>query len=639
MKHAGAQSAQIDCADPVKPEAMDFGDSHRNQIDAYAQAERVFLRGSQLPPRWRGRQRFVILEVGFGMGCNFLATWDAWQSDPARCERLHYLVIAKHPPSLGDLMRAHATAPLPGLSSQLVAAWPPLTQNLHRVSFEQGRVELLLAFGDLSGWLRELVARVDAFHLDGLAAPHSPDMWSPDFFRALPRLAAPDATATTWSVERWVQDGLARHGFVVAAGAGAQPRQEMTVARFAPRHQPPTPAAVQAAMPEVRDALIIGAGLAGAATASALAAQGWVCSVLDGAATPAAGASGNPAGLFGGSLQRHDGSHARFIRAAALAAQAVYRPLMDAGHIAGNAQGMLRLLDDAAPMRDLLEGLQMPASHARLISPTASRELAGLPNLPSALQFEGGGWLAPVQLVRFWLNRPGVSFVGASPVASLRFEAQQWVARDADGHVLAAAAVAVIANASAAARLAPAALWRLSDSRGQITLVPGSTPALAAPRLPLANDGYALTLGDGDVLCGATSSPDDLEPALRDVDHRQNLRTLARLTGRMPELPLEHLGGRVSWRCRSVDRLPIVGAVPVGVAQLPAGRRVVHARDVARQPGLFVLTALGARGITYAPLCAQVLAAWVTGAPQPLQASLLNAIDAARFVARAARRP
>ena len=35
--------------------------------------------GNGLPGRWAGRDRFVVLETGFGLGLNFLATWRAWR--------------------------------------------------------------------------------------------------------------------------------------------------------------------------------------------------------------------------------------------------------------------------------------------------------------------------------------------------------------------------------------------------------------------------------------------------------------------------------------------------------------------------------------------------------------------------------
>jgi tRNA 5-methylaminomethyl-2-thiouridine biosynthesis bifunctional protein len=59
---------------------------------------------------------------------------------------------------------------------------------------------------------------------------------------------------------------------------------------------------------------------------------------------------------------------------------------------------------------------------------------------------------------------------------------------------------------------------------------------------------------------------------------------------------------------------------------------------LARSPGLFVLTGLGSRGLTTAPLAAEVLAAWVTGAPMPVDARLRDALDPARWRRRAARR-
>ncbi|NWG73770.1 MAG: hypothetical protein HXY24_04055, partial [Rubrivivax sp.] len=47
--------------------------------------------------------------------------------------------------------------------------------------------------------------------------------------------------------------------------------------------------------------------------------------------------------------------------------------------------------------------------------------------------------------------------------------------------------------------------------------------------------------------------------------------------------------------------------------------------------GLFVCTAFGSRGITWAPLAGALLAAWATGEPFPLEARLVDALDPARF--------
>ena len=75
--------------------------------EAWAQAQRVFVRGNGLPGRWQHSQRFVILETGFGLGNPFLATWAAWRADPDRCDRLVFISIEKHPVLRPDLARAH----------------------------------------------------------------------------------------------------------------------------------------------------------------------------------------------------------------------------------------------------------------------------------------------------------------------------------------------------------------------------------------------------------------------------------------------------------------------------------------------------------------------------------------------------
>src|ERR1019366_4351810 len=127
--------------------------------------------------------------------------------------RLRFISIEKHPLHVADLRRALVGTSQPELAADLCDAWPPLTPDLHVLAFEGGRVELLLVLGDATGRLREIVASVDAFYLDGFAPARNPQMWEPGIFKALSRLAAPGATAATWSAARPVRDGLQQAGF------------------------------------------------------------------------------------------------------------------------------------------------------------------------------------------------------------------------------------------------------------------------------------------------------------------------------------------------------------------------------------------------------------------------------------------
>ena len=112
------------------PYAPAFGDVYHPRAGAFTQARHVFLAGNGLPQRWRGRQRFVVLETGFGLGNNFLATWQAWRDDPQRPERLVFVSVEKHPLHADDLARAHAGSEVPQLAQALCTAWPPLAPDL-----------------------------------------------------------------------------------------------------------------------------------------------------------------------------------------------------------------------------------------------------------------------------------------------------------------------------------------------------------------------------------------------------------------------------------------------------------------------------------------------------------------------------
>lgn len=625
------------------PRSPAFDDRYHPRAGAWAQARHVFLGGNQLPARWAGRDRFVIVETGFGLGHNFLATWGAWRADGHRPGRLWFVSIEKHPLSRADLQAVHADSPEPALSRALVAAWPPLVANWHNLAFEGGRVMLLLAFGDVADAVPGLVVQADALFLDGFAPARNPQMWEARMLKALAHRCAPGASAATWSVARTTVEGLQSAGFTVDRAPGLASRPAMTVARFGQRYTPRQPAArppLPARARHERRCAIVGAGLAGAATAWALARDGWQCTVFDRHAMPAAEASGNAGGLFHGVVHAGDGLHARAFRAAALEAERTYRPLVADGTVPGQVQGLLRTETalDAPAMRALLDRLGLPPDYVQALDADAASARAGHRLRGPAWWYPGGGWLDPAALVRHWLGAPGVHFAGRHDIADVRAEGDGWQLLDPAGRIVADVPVVVLAHGRAAAAQVPGTQGHLQWQRGQVTLLPAQTAGWQAPRVPLGGAGYALTLADGRVLCGATTSPDDDDPRVRNADHAHNLERLGRLGLRDHAQPAGStalppgLQGRVGWRLGTADRLPLVGAVPVGGS---TATRVAHA---VRRPGLYACTGFGGRGITWAALAGQLAAAWVTRCPFPLEAALVDALDPARFMVRARQR-
>ena len=158
----------LDDGTPASPR---FEDRYRSSHEqGRAQAEQVFLAGCDLPAAWRGQRQWRILENGFGLGLNFLVSWQAWRHDAQRPDLLHYLATEAFPVSPQDLLRACQAHPdLIPLASLLADQFAGLLPGVHRLNFEDGRVLLTLLIGPAERMLRTLDGRFDSIYLDGFA--------------------------------------------------------------------------------------------------------------------------------------------------------------------------------------------------------------------------------------------------------------------------------------------------------------------------------------------------------------------------------------------------------------------------------------------------------------------------------------
>ena len=220
--------AQLSFEPDGTPCSARYNDVYHTRAGGPEQARHVFLAGNDLPSKWQNRPHFTILETGFGLGLNFLATWATWRDDPQRCRELRFLSVEKHPVSLADLARAHAAWPeFAESAEQLRRHWPPLEAGTHRIELAEGQLILDLVFGDALEALSKLQEQADAFYLDGFAPDKNPELWSPALFKTLAKLAVPGATLATWSVAGHVQRGLNAAGFVTEKRPGFAGKRQM----------------------------------------------------------------------------------------------------------------------------------------------------------------------------------------------------------------------------------------------------------------------------------------------------------------------------------------------------------------------------------------------------------------------------
>jgi tRNA 5-methylaminomethyl-2-thiouridine biosynthesis bifunctional protein len=625
----------------------------------------------------------VILDAGFGRGERFLALWEEWRQAPRRAP-LHYLALTPQLPSPPD------AAP-----EQLRALWPLAVPGWHRVLLDEGRVTLDLIVAPLEDALAQIEARVDAFYLPADATAFK------GLARALAKLAAQDAQLIAPAPDEALVWALHAAGFVgasmPAAASDAAATADTTApdlhARYSSRKpQPPAP-------PEpVRRAIVIGAGVAGAAACQRLCASGWEVTLIERHAEPGQEASGNRAGIFMPLLSKDDNIPTRLSRAAYLFALREWQRLGGVGRaFDGAACGVLQLARDASHaqvQREVVEAWRYPTEYVRWLDADGAGSLMGAATPHGGWLFEQGGWARPASLCQAMLDACGARLTrrfssealtltrvagpaGRPELAQAMQAAEsrrvadparaaapaqpaqpadsadsaddgEWQVHAAGGTLLAQAPTVIIANGTGARTLAQSADLPLQALRGQVTHLaldaePEDAAAAGVPNLSLVvcREAYVTPPSDGIVSAGATYDNDD-DPELRAASQQENLARLADIMGgsnasaeaMAARLARAPLAGRVGFRCAAPDRLPLAGALP----HYAAAGRLERLRDVPRHPGLYGLLGYASRGLIWAPLMAELLVSQLEHRPPPLEASLAAALDPGRFLLKQRRR-
>ena len=587
------------------PFSSEFGDIYHSADGGLAQARHVFLGGNALPRRWQDRESFVVVETGFGLGLNFLVTWQAWRDDPRRSRRLHFVSVEQRPFGAEDLAAGLAGFPeLAPLAKALVAKWPGPIAGFHRVEFAPERVTLTLLIGDARDLLPQLVARGDAFFLDGFAPSRNPQIWSPEVVRELARIAAPGATLATWTVAGGVRAALSDAGFALEKRTGFGGKREMLVGTREGKSEDRANSS---------QAVVVGAGLAGSLVAERLASRGWQVDLVD-ARTEA---SASAVGAMRPVANLRDAVNAQVSRSAFLHALQLYLDLEACGYpLQWDRCGVLQLArseEEAARFDAIVRSQGWPAEMLQAVDVAQARELAQWPVANGAWWFPNGSLVSPRSLAQAALERAGTQVrreLGRA-VSRVDREGAFWRALDADNRVIAQAPTLVLANAADVARLMPDARLRLSTVRGQVTYVPAS-PQRQVPRI-VSGNGYVAPLPDGGHAIGATYQHDDFDPSVRAQDQRENLeRAESLLPGFTRGLAAAALGGWTGFRTTVTDRLPIFGETMI--------------------PGVCIAGGLGSRGLLWAPLGAELLASQLAGEPLPLSRDHAGSISPRRFL-------
>ena len=638
-----------------KPFSESFCDIYFSQHDGMAETQHVFIEGNRLTERFTkaSNTSFIIAETGFGTGSNLLTTLTFLSKlNPAQPSQLHFISTELYPLSRKDLQKSFELLPeLKHFSDQLLSQYPPVVKGMHRFIFDHGRFYLTLCIGDAATSFRQIDNSIDAWFLDGFAPSQNPEMWSTELFSEIGRLSCADkpSTLATFTSAGFVRRGLSDVGFEMRKAKGFGKKREMLTGTFST--PPPTPDySVQPwfNLPKNQKpntAIVIGAGLAGCATAEALARRGIKVSLLEKNNDICQEASGNRQGALYTKLPIQPTLSGEFHLCGleySLRLLEMYQCLD--GSIAEQC-GLLQLATqpkEVERQKATVESGFYDAETVRLLSAEEASDIAGSLIKHPALWFPRAGWAYPKGVCDALIQSPFIDLKTHCHIIEIKqLSSGEWQVTDSKGSIYKASTL-VVASASEAASFQPFKHLPLKNIRGQVSIAPEPN-AMPTLKTVVCGDGYISPAKEGLYSFGATFDLRDPETGIRPSDHTKNL---AMLSAALPDLANQLTTpdtwqGKVGFRCTTPDYLPIVGPAPQADAYMQRYAKLADDKnwkfenmEPPLHSNLYINTGHGSKGLITAPLASEYLASLISGEPLPISRNIVNALHPARFLVK-----
>ncbi|OUD15439.1 bifunctional tRNA (5-methylaminomethyl-2-thiouridine)(34)-methyltransferase MnmD/FAD-dependent 5-carboxymethylaminomethyl-2-thiouridine(34) oxidoreductase MnmC [Thioflexithrix psekupsensis] len=649
------------------PYSSQFKDIYFSTENGVAESEYVFLQANDLPNIFLNsseQKTFVIGEIGFGSGLNFLLTWQRCVSllPENSHQQLCYIAFELHPFLPDDMRRAIAAWPsLKEYGEQLLSVYPPLVEGCHTLRLGR-HLTLQLYFGEafqlLSTWPESQQGTVDVWFLDGFAPARNPELWQIDLLQHISRFSRPNARFSTFTAASWVRKNLQTAGFVVEKIAGFGRKREMLRGYLShstqkmPKNQLTPPwwrvPLWDLSNTEARHVAILGAGLAGCACAYRLSQQGWQCTLIDQADSLASAASGNRQGAFYPLLTRQwqDAATQFYVSAFLYLINWLHQSQEEQGAFAHARCGVAQLATDSKTwerFQAILEALPLPDTVLKGLSAAEITALSGIHLDYPALFFPQGGWLSPRQWADYLWKKSctyttdNQVILGQKIVKLARIN-EKWHLFDENQHCVTQASVVILANAYDVSHFFPH--LPVTAVRGQVSYPKATKRSLSLQQV-LCHSGYVTPAWDGAHSVGASYQLDSTELVVSPADNIANAYALATAIPHFAAEVMidENTPARASLRCASRDHLPLIGFLPDETAFMRDYAEMAKGHRYSAYPeltgtGLYVSVAHGSRGIVSTPLAAEIICAQLCGYPLPISEAVMRAIAPQRFWVR-----
>lgn len=654
--------AQVHFNEQGTPVADNFDDVYFSNDSGIDETQHVFVDGNDLLARWAQHTRavFVIGETGFGTGLNCLVAIDLFnqfraQHPDSPLTRLHIVSTEKFPLAFTDWQQAvDAFSSLSTVVEQIAPHYPLPLAGCHRITLPQSNTTLDIWIGDIHEtmptWHCPNDGLVDAWFLDGFAPSKNPEMWTDALFSQLARLSKPDATFATFTAAGVVKRGLKEAGFEIKKRNGFGRKRDMLtgwVASPATQRDPaPCYYRYRKTLSPDASVAVVGGGLAGASLALALVQKGLSVSLYT-KGQLADSASGNPQGGFYPQLHA-EASHASQIQAHSyLFARQQYDQLLQTGHsFAHQWCGVLQLAfnDSTAKRHDKMISAQLwPHLLMQGMHKDEVEEKAGIPLPYPGIYFPHGGWISPPELVQAM-----VAYVQSSGKLTLYTDYHlthyqdnsSSVALHFDNNEVVHHEHLILAPGYHSVEQAFMQDLPIRAVRGQVEQIEASPPYDKLATV-LCHKGYMTPQHQGSMALGSTYVKQDLSLEVRSQETQMNLATHQNAIPNADWVNHIQTRGqaRASVRLSTPDHQPHAGNYTCAQTQYELFEHLHKTGKLGHTQApdygnVSVLTGLGSRGLTTAPMMAEIVASQLTGHPLPMPNALLQALSPNRHIVR-----
>ena len=625
-----------------------YSSNESEDIPGENEFQHVFFKHNGLPERWQGRDNFVIAELGFGSGLNCILTIREWLKHCMQCDEektLHYVAIEKYPLSAETIFKLISRYPeLKRFCDELVESYPPAIEATHSRRLFDNRVVIHFKFMDVYDALDDDKLNVDAWFLDGFSPVKNPDMWSQELFALIAKNSRDGATCSTYTSAGFVKRNLQKAGFVVNKASGYGKKRDMLVAELPATHlndkstlslkykdkpwfEPPLQKAVA-----MKNAIIVGAGIAGLSLAYALVQRGWLVTIIDKHGDIQKEASSNPAPIVYPRLSIDNDVDTAFFTAAYCYALYVFKKLqIKSQRRFWFDDGLLQLMDKKR-ITQIIKKFQFNNDFISITdeSIAAKREEQVMVNFLSA------GVVLP-EILCDVLKREcsdKLNIIEAE-VTDINYDGKKWQCLHGPD-LIKETETLIIANGTGINDIGLASAFPAESIRGQVVEL-NENKASRQINKTLNADVHITPAINGKHYLGATYARGCEKLEVCQSDNRRLLESLDKI---YPDIFKEDdlCDSWVGFRTMSKDRVPIVGAVPDETffnreyADLRHGNVAKTYQPAGYLNGLYISAAHGSRGFTSSFISAEIIASQIADEPSPVNKKILDRLSPSRFI-------